>query len=473
MKRFWNWDAGLGLVLTLAAVVSATLAVPFTESLENKLYDLRVRSAKIPPPSDDIRLVAIDAPSLEAIGRWPWPRSVVAELIRRIAAGEPRALGCAIIFSEPDENHGLNVLRELKDEYTTILKTEEGAVRPLLLRLSKDPRYKNAVRDHPFGDLRGFGQTLDEAAEDLDNDAKLTEALAKAKGVLLSFYFRSLGRTGGEETPETIDRLKNMGLLQSQVEESEQARLPEGGMPLLPLAGFSKRVEGLGHATVIQDLDGSVRRDAPIMMGRGQYVPSLALQMARVGMGLKPKDIRVRPGRDIQLGQRTIPLDRDSMMLIKFADGMDNIKKDSAVDVLRDNGGIPSKTFKNKLVLVGITDTAMGSSFVTPVDSAYQFNGLVLSSLRNIWEGNFLSRPLWAPRAEYGWLGLIGLFVTFLLPRLKAKQALAVTLGLAVVTVGAGWYLFLAKNWWIKLFYPLAVLGSAYVIVTVRRFYFT
>jgi CHASE2 domain-containing sensor protein len=70
MKRFWNWDAGLGLVLTLAAVVSAALAVPFTESLENKLYDLRVRSAKIPPPSDDIRLVAIDAPSLEAIGRW-------------------------------------------------------------------------------------------------------------------------------------------------------------------------------------------------------------------------------------------------------------------------------------------------------------------------------------------------------------------------------------------------------------------
>jgi CHASE2 domain-containing sensor protein len=109
-------------------------------------------------------------------------------------------------------------------------------------------------------------------------------------------------------------------------------------------------------------------------------------------------------------------------MLIKFADGMDNIKKDSAVDVLRDSGGIPSKTFKNKLVLVGITDAGIGSSFVTPVDSAYQFNGIVLSSLRNIWEGNFLSRPLWAPPLEYGWLALIGLFVTFL-PSSNESQA--------------------------------------------------
>jgi CHASE2 domain-containing sensor protein len=275
------------------------LSFPFTESLEHKLYDLRVRSAKVAPPSNDIRLVAIDASSIDAIGRWPWPRSVVADLLSRIAAGEPRALGCAIIFSEPDENHGLTALRDLKDEYSTILETEEGALRPLLLRLAKDPRYKKDVIDHPFGDLRGFGQTLEEAARDLDSDARLTEAFAKAKGVLLSFYFRSLGRAGGEEPPEVVDRLKNMGLLQAQVEESDLGKLPEGAMPLLPLLEFSKRVEGLGHATVVQDEDGSVRRDAPVMMCRGQYVPSLALQMARVGMGLKMKDIRVRPGREI------------------------------------------------------------------------------------------------------------------------------------------------------------------------------
>jgi predicted Ser/Thr protein kinase len=122
---------------------------------------------------------------------------------------------------------------------------------------------------------------------------------------------------------------------------------------------------------------------------------------------------------------------------------------------------------------VGITDTGLGSSFVTPVHSAYQFNGIVLSALRNIWEGNFLSRPPWAPRAEWVWLGIIGLFVTFALPLLRARMALLGTLGLALLTLGGGWYLFLAKSWWIKIFYPLALLFVTYFVVTVRRFFFT
>jgi hypothetical protein len=104
---------------------------------------------------------------------------------------------------------------------------------------------------------------LEEAIRDLDSDARLKEALSKAKRVLLSFYFRSLGRAGGEEPPEVVDRLKNMGLLQAQVEGKGFRALPEGGMPLLPASDFSKRVEGLGHATVVQDEDGTVRRDAP------------------------------------------------------------------------------------------------------------------------------------------------------------------------------------------------------------------
>jgi CHASE2 domain-containing sensor protein len=132
--------------------------------------------------------------------------------------------------------------------------------------------------------------------------------------------------------------MKDAGLLQAQVEENVGRVLPEGSMPLLPLADFSKRVEGLGHATVIQDRDGSVRREAPVMSFRGQRVPSLALQMARVGRKLKVNDIHVRPGREILLGKTQIPLDRDSKMLIKYAGGMGNINKVSAVDVLRENG---------------------------------------------------------------------------------------------------------------------------------------
>ncbi|MBP9128593.1 MAG: CHASE2 domain-containing protein, partial [Elusimicrobia bacterium] len=442
-----------------------------TENIEKKLYDLRLRTLPETIASDDIRLVAIDAPSIEAIGRWPWPRGVMADLLSRIAAGEPKALGCAVIFSEPDDNPGLMALKDLKEEYQSVLETESESFAPLLERLRKDGRYKKVVATHPFGDLRGFGQTIDETARDLDNDARFKSVLAKAKRLVFAFYFRSLG-SSGDDSSEHIDRLKNAGFLQSQVEGSLES-IPEGSAPLLPLADVSKRSEGLGHVTVIQDADGAVRREAPVMHCRGQVVPSLALQMARVAMNLKMSDVRVRPGKEIVLGKKVIPLDEESKLLIRYSGDFASIKKDSAVDVLRDSGGIPSKTFKNKLVLVGITDTALGSSFVTPVDPSFQYNGVVLSVLRNIWEGTHLSRPPWARQVEFAWLGMVGLFVTFGLPLLKAKRALAVTAGLLVVTLGAGWYWFVAQNGWIKIFYPVAVLVAAYAVVTVRRFFFT
>jgi CHASE2 domain-containing sensor protein/predicted Ser/Thr protein kinase len=471
LRKRLGWDAVVGAALTAAALAAMGTSFVFTENIEKKLYDWRLRSLPSAALSEDIRLVAIDAPSIEAIGRWPWPRGVMAELLSRIAAGEPKALGCAVIFSEPDDNPGLVALKDLKEEYQSVLEAETESLAPLLNRLRKDGRYKKDVVSHPFGDLRGFGQTIDETARELDNDARFKSALAKSKRLLFSFYFRSLGSTG-DDSAEYLNRLKNAGILQAQV-DGPVGLIPEGSAPLLPLADVAKRAEGLGHVTVIQDADGAVRREAPVMQCRGQVVLSLALQMARVAMNLKMSDVRVVPGKEIRVGNKVIPLDGESKLLIRYNGPFSEIKKDSAVDVLRENGGIPSKTYKNKLVLVGITDSALGSSFVTPVDPSFQYNGVVLSVLNNIWEGSHLSRPGWAPNAEWGWMIVVGLFVTFALPFLKAKRALAITLSLFVVTVGAGWYWFVAHGGWIKIFYPAAVLAGAYAVVTVRRFFFT
>jgi serine/threonine-protein kinase len=192
LKQLGGWDALIGLVFTGLFFVLAALSLPFTESFEHKLYDLRLRALVHYPPSEDICLVAIDAPSIEAVGRWPWPRNVFAELLGRIAAGEPRALGCAVIFSEPDENQGLVALRELREEYQSLLEGEDEALRPLWRRLRKDKRYKKDVEDPPLGDLRGFAETMEEAAKGLDSDARLMETLSQTRRVLLAFYFRSL-----------------------------------------------------------------------------------------------------------------------------------------------------------------------------------------------------------------------------------------------------------------------------------------
>lgn len=54
------------------------------------------------PAHPDIVIVAIDDPSIAAIGRWPWRRALHAELITRVSAQQPRAIGMDVLFNEED-----------------------------------------------------------------------------------------------------------------------------------------------------------------------------------------------------------------------------------------------------------------------------------------------------------------------------------------------------------------------------------
>jgi adenylate cyclase len=47
-------------------------------------------------------IVEIDERALDAKGQWPWPRTVVAELIEAIADAKPAAIGVDLLFVEPD-----------------------------------------------------------------------------------------------------------------------------------------------------------------------------------------------------------------------------------------------------------------------------------------------------------------------------------------------------------------------------------
>ena len=50
----------------------------------------------------DVILVEIDEASLNAYGQWPWPRSLLADLLEKITAANPAAVGIDIIFAERD-----------------------------------------------------------------------------------------------------------------------------------------------------------------------------------------------------------------------------------------------------------------------------------------------------------------------------------------------------------------------------------
>jgi len=98
--RFRRWILLDALLLGLVGLLSLTYPV---EELSRRSGDLYFRLRAPEQPSNQVALVLIDDGSLKQYGRWPWPRSILARLVRAASAQHPRALGVDILLSEPED----------------------------------------------------------------------------------------------------------------------------------------------------------------------------------------------------------------------------------------------------------------------------------------------------------------------------------------------------------------------------------
>ena len=137
MNRPLSWIA----LAVLAAGALELYALHALQPLENRVLDrfVRVQAAKL-APDPDIVLVDIDDKSFAAMrddaGRWPWPRSVYADLIAGLAPQKPRAIVFDIVFNEKDRD------RPQEDEaFAAAISEHRNTYFPLIrLPAENDPR---------------------------------------------------------------------------------------------------------------------------------------------------------------------------------------------------------------------------------------------------------------------------------------------------------------------------------------------
>ena len=91
-------------VFSFLAVAAAASWLPAWQALERRIFDeLTVRTAK-GELSQPLVLVAIDEESMAELKlRWPWPRSLHAQVVERMAQGGAAVIGIDLLFAEPSE----------------------------------------------------------------------------------------------------------------------------------------------------------------------------------------------------------------------------------------------------------------------------------------------------------------------------------------------------------------------------------
>jgi diguanylate cyclase (GGDEF)-like protein/PAS domain S-box-containing protein len=86
--------------LLVVFLVGAAWLTPLHDSLKNTLADMRLHWFSR-QSTGNIVLVAIDSPSIESIGTWPWPRRLHAELIDKLESAGVTDIAFDVDFSSP------------------------------------------------------------------------------------------------------------------------------------------------------------------------------------------------------------------------------------------------------------------------------------------------------------------------------------------------------------------------------------
>jgi eukaryotic-like serine/threonine-protein kinase len=441
-KSIWKADWFAGLIISLLFLFSANSNL--LQSLERSAYDWGVRASDR-APGDKVVLITIDDQSIANLGRWPWARDVHAHMIDMLAAAKTKVIGYTVFFSEPQRDPGLAYIEKIAQ----------------------------AAGATPGSQLDSL---IQEAQVALNPDKKLAESISKAGNVVLPMQLIPGEPQGKPDKPLPEDVLRNgVGKVTDSAHAAEDMLLPLSAIAALPpIPEIAKSSAAIGHLYASPDVDGAIRTEPLVVRYYDQYYPALSLQIAANYLNLKAADIHARLGEGVSLGRLKITTDPELLMHTYFygeQGGHPAFSKVSFFDVIQ--GKVKTDQFAGKIVLIGATATGVGSSQVTPVSASMTPVESLAHAVASILNEHFFVVPSWAPWAERATWLLVALYLTLLLPRLKAGMAAILTAAILAALLITHFVLMTQEAMWLQLMLPATLLLTGHLLLTTKRFLVT
>lgn len=390
------------------------------QRLDDIIYDARLRATMPRTRDERVVIVDIDEKSLAEVGRWPWSRNHLAQVVEELFERQKIAVvGFDVVFAEFDDSSGLKRLRQLA---------------------------QNELRDQP-----AFANRLDALQATLDYDARFAKSLEK-RPVVLGYYLTSDrdGRKSGTLPAPVLDRSSLGG-------RRIDASIWNGyGANIEPLA---KAAPIAGFFNAISESDGVIRSIPLLADFEGRYYESLSLAMFRTLLGLPT----VRPGFPegpyqsssyqglqsvlLDSGGRklAVPVDHRVSVLVPFRGfgGVDggSYRYISAADLVAQR--VPAESLKGKIVLVGTTAPGLLDLRVSPVGEVYPGVEMHANVISGLLDDNIFVKPDLARDYEVMTLIVAGLVLAIGLPLLTALRAvvLSVLVLAALIAANLAFYL--------------------------------
>ncbi len=447
--KLWKRDWFGGAVFSLLFLLLAYVIFPNSSaSLERLTYDAG-QSLSQARPSVDVAVIAIDDQSIENLGRWPWPRTLHADMIDKLGAGGAKAIGNTIFYSEAQTDPGLLEIQELLESFRKS-------------RLYQDGRQLGSLA----GEINQLEQNLSQAQVRLDADLTLSRSYQLNPHVIQAFslepgYLR--GRP--DPLPESLRR--------SRIGETEELDVLPAQRIFPTIDGIAEYAAGQGHLTSLLDVDGVQRSEALVVRYFDEYYPSLALALAAHYLNLEPDDIRLSPGQ-VELGGLQIGTTPDLRMYSHYYPGDGQLPAfdiDSFFDVLV--GNIPADKYQGKIVILGASATGVGDRLPTPLGGATSPAEIVAHTVASILSEDFYIQPAWSNLATLAALALVALWISVGVTALSAGKAALISLIGVIALLATELTLLGQQSLWLPLTTAAAMLVLGHLFVTIKSLHLT
>tara|TARA_R110000787_G_scaffold7925_7_gene26479 strand:- start:26093 stop:28489 length:2397 start_codon:yes stop_codon:yes gene_type:complete len=294
---------------------------------------------------------------------------------------------------------------------------------------------------------------------------ELAQAMTAAGNVVVPYVFSMTPSAGGRTAlPVPVQRTA-YSVFRTR-DTTSVKRPPEAGGYIAPAAGVL--AAGLpGHITYTHQYAKSRQFAYPVIGYGGSYFPSLAIEAFRKSVGMNTADIEVNFGEGLSIGSLYLPTDNRMRLAVNYHGPGGTYKQTSFAELI--GGTLPTDTFNDKLVLVGLAPSAAGGAFVTPYDPAMSEVEFLANVIDNIIRMNPLIRSQQIIVLDILLLALIGLYFA-LAAAAKKNWAVWVLGALATAVVLAGnMQAFLLFNLWMGLTFPLLAMVLCTVVLVMTK----
>ncbi len=444
------WWRPSAAALIALAVLTGGLALRyvdpwFVETVRLRTFDAYNRMhPRQPPPKgqNPVVIIDIDEKSLEEMGQWPWPRTVIADLIAAARDYQMPVIGFDMVFGELDRTSPARIadsIRRASDDTVAELKT----LPPNEVIMAETMRTMQTV----LGQAGSNGQQV-------------------KKPTAISAFTAVKGAKKTVGVPAEVDL---------------STYAPSNPTLIFNLETLEQSASGLGVFSVDEEVDGVVRRVPLVVEIEGVVKPTLSVEMLRVAFNASSIFGFIDQGgiREIRLqskqGNFPIPTDGNGRLWVYYSEPdafntPDNTGRwyISASDIV--NRRIPPERLAGKVGLVGTSAIGLYDIRATPIEPRLPGVEVHANIIENIVMKEHVAYPVTSSLWEFVVAALAGLALIILIPRVGPVFSLLGGSVAAGVLIYTSWHLFTEEHILLDVTYPTTLTFAVYAVMTFANY---